>query len=373
MIYFDPSGTVAGLEQCLLQGAAHQDATGLLVLACDANGFVPAELDPVLQRVEIPLIGGIFPRIIHGSDLHERGSIVVAIPGLASVELVSNLSDPDADYEHILAQKLPDSSDIGTLILFVDGFASRISAFIESLFNVFGLDFNYVGGGAGSTSLTRKPYILANQGMQEDAAILAFLTTPSGIGVAHGWEELCGPFQVTSSRPSSVTTIEWETAYQFYRRTLQEAAGIQVEVEGFYDIARNYPFGIARLSGEQIVRDPYMVDRDGGLRCVGDIQEGSFISILHGEKNSLIEAAAEALNLSLANLGADTPVNFCLFVDCISRIAVLDGDFSREIEAVNRTGLPLVGVCSVGEIANSGAEYLELFNKTSVMAVLAAT
>ena len=64
-------------------------------------------------------------------------------------------------------------------MVFVDGFATRTSVFIESLFNVYGLDFNYIGGGCGALSMNREPYLFTNEGMIEDCAVLAYLESES--------------------------------------------------------------------------------------------------------------------------------------------------------------------------------------------------
>lgn len=371
IICFDPEGTPAGLEHCLQQASELNTVSGLLVLACADNNFDPKTIDPILQQTQLPLAGGIFPKIIRGNELYDRGTLVIGLPDVVTIETIHHLSDPEADFEQMLDLQLSDSSDVRTLILFVDGFATRISAFIESLFNVFGLDFNYVGGGAGSLSMKRAPYVLTNTGMTMNAAVLMFLTTESGVGVGHGWQEMSGPYQVTGVGPSAVQTIEWEPAFDFYRKTLLEKTGIDCTRDGFFDVSKYHPFGIARLGGEQIVRDPYQVGPDGSLLCVGEIQEGMFISILEADEVHLIGAAEESLNLSLQALPPGAAVGLCLFVDCISRVAVLGDNFRKELEVVNATGRPLVGVCSIGEIANSGTDYLELYNKTSVMAALA--
>lgn len=370
-IYFDPDGTVTGLARCLQQAAGQSGISGLLVLSCDGNNFEPQSLDPLLQKVDLPLAGGIFPALIYNGRMYETGSLVVGLPDIVTIETINGLSDPGTDFEASLDKKMPNSHQVRTLILLVDGFATGLSSFVASLFNVFGLDFNYVGGGAGSLSMQRKPYILTNSGMRQDAAVLIFLKTLSGIGVCHGWQELSGPYQVTGASGNIIHTIEWQPAFDFYRNVLAEKTGARVIREHFYDTAQHYPFGIARLSGEQIVRDPYMVAPDGSLVCVGDVQEGAFLSILQADEKNLIEAAAESLRRSLQALPPEMTGGLRFFVDCISRAIVLKEDFQKEIDAVSPAGFPLVGICSVGEIANCGTEYLDIYNKTSVMAVLA--
>lgn len=369
--FFDSSGTIAGLEQCLAESSKQPGTSGLLILCGDDNGFSPHAIDPLLKKCIHPIAGGVFPGIIFDGELHKRGSLVVCLRDVVSIQTVEGLSNPGADYEEILDQQMPDSIDVRTLILFVDGFATRVSSFIESLFNVFGLDFNYVGGGAGSLSMQRKPYLFTSDGMKEDCAILAFLETASGIGVCHGWQELSGPYQVTSADKNIISSIEWQPAFEFYRKVLKEKKGIETDCESFYHTAQHYPFGIARLVGEQVVRDPMQVGEGGSIICVGEIDEGAFITILQSNHDDLIRAAAESLQRGIRAFPQDKEADSGFFVDCISRTLILGDQFSREIMAVQAGNLPFFGICSIGEIANSGADFLELYNKTSVMAVLA--
>ena len=57
-------------------------------------------------------------------------------------------------------------------------------------------------------------------------------------------------------------------------------------------------------------------------------------------------------------------------MDCISRVLFLEGDFDLEMKAARIPDLPMVGVLSIGEIANSGQDYLEFYNKTAVVALV---
>jgi len=59
-----------------------------------------------------------------------------------------------------------------------------------------------------------------------------------------------------------------------------------------------------------------------------------------------------------------------LFIDCISRVLFLGDNFQEEINAILQYNQNLVGALSLGEIANTSKEYLEFYNKTSVVAVI---
>jgi len=102
--------------------------------------------------------------------------------------------------------------------------------------------------------------------------------------------------------------------------------------------------------------------------CVGEVPEGSFVDIMTGDETSLVDAAARARGLSSEALGDDAELS--IFIDCISRVLFLGEQFEQEIDAVKDGSRPLVGACTIGEIANSGSDYLEFYNKTSVVANL---
>ncbi len=369
-IHLDTTGSVTALETLIRRAASEPSVRGLLVLACDANGFAPEAVSPVLRRSPLPLVGGVFPALIHGEDLIRRGSLVLGLSSLLRTAHIPGLSDPEFDYEGALAARLPDTEGARSMLVLVDGFAKRIGAFIEALFNRFGLELNYIGGGAGSLTLDPSPCLLTNEGMARDGAVLALLSSPCGVGVCHGWETLSGPFRVTEADRNVIRTLDWRPAFEVYREVVAPHAGRPLDADDFFRVAKAYPFGISRLGSEQVVRDPVRVREDGGLICVGEVPEGAFVSILHGDDLSLIRAAGEALRLGCRSVPGTGGSEAGLVMDCISRVLFLEDRFEEELAAINQEGRPMVGACTIGEIANCGEAYLEFYNKTAVVAVL---
>lgn len=88
----DRSDTVDGLMRAC-EEALGADAKGLLILACDSNGFTPRDVDGFLRDIRIPVFGGIFPGIIYGRERLERGTIAVGLPVRPSVAVIGGLSD----------------------------------------------------------------------------------------------------------------------------------------------------------------------------------------------------------------------------------------------------------------------------------------
>jgi hypothetical protein len=357
---------------------ANKKVKSLLIMSCDANGFTPETVDPVLKKAGVPVFGGIFPALIYGSERMDQGSIVVGLSQKTRVAVIPDLSDNNLDYVKLIDHYCPETGSVKTMFVFVDGFAKRIDAFIGSLFTVFGLENNYIGGGAGSLSLTQKPCLFTPGGLIRDGAVLALLDLHSGVGVSHGWESIRGPFKVTESDRNRIISLNWKPAFDLYKEVVEEHTRQRFDENNFFEISKAFPFGIAKIGAEGIVRDPLLVEADHSLVCVGEVPEGSFIDILKGDEHSLIKAAASALLKSKEAFqdrlghGKNRESNLTIFIDCISRVLFLGERFNEELNSVYQASetQTLIGACTIGEIANSGSDYLEFYNKTSVVAQL---
>lgn len=372
-ITLDRTGTVTGLETLLNSMETNPAVHGILLLSCDANGFTPADIDPLLRNLRKPVFGGIFPQIIHDGEHLERGTIALGLTQEPVLTLIRDLSDPNQDLSAAVADAVdPDVAET-TLFVFVDGFARRISGLIDALFENHGLELNYIGGGAGSLSLRQKPCLFTPDGLLEDAAILAQTAWPSGIGVAHGWQVVSDVIKVTRSDRNTIQELNYRPAFDVYREIVEPQAAATLTAENFFDIAKGFPFGIRKMGTEVVVRDPLMVDAQGNLVCVGEVPENAFVHILRGETQALVAAAGSANELAteaLAVHGGDPSLR--IFIDCISRVLFLEEEFPKELNAVN-DDLPMIGALTLGEIANSGDHYLEFYNKTAVVGLFANT
>jgi hypothetical protein len=363
-------GTVEELKRLIEECRDESFAKSLLLLACDENGFTPELIDEILRDASIPLFGGIFPAIVWNRQKLEKGTIVACLPVEAKIEVIPSLSNAEVEYEDIIDAKIPDSALTKTMFVFVDGFAKRISALLEGLFDVFGLEFNYIGGGAGSMSMVQKPCLFTNAGLIQDSAVLALLEIESGVGVSHGWETLSGPYRVTKSDRNIVNELDWSPAFDVYRRAVEKSSGRNLDWDNFFEIAKCYPFGISKLGAEEVIRDPFKPTDESGLVCVGEVPQEAFVHIMKGDISSLVASAMKARELAEKGFRGAGKEGTLFMMDCISRVYFLEENFGAELEAVCGNGRPLIGAMSIGEIANSGKDYLEFYNKTAVVAVL---
>ena len=368
VIEIDKEGTLNGLADAIARTVKVDRVTSLVILVCADNGFTPDDLDPLLQSINVPLMGGVFPNLLVGRERLTRGCVVWGVRRPLSVGTIRDISHPDIDLELAVEQALTPATGRALQVILVDGLASGIGALMNTFHEVAGIGSDTIGGGAGSLDFVQRPCLLTNEGMLQDAAVIATLPGHAGVGVAHGWRYIQGPYRITESDQNTIISLDWRPAFEVYREVVEAHSGQTFTDDNFFDLAKAYPFGLARMDAERVVRDPLFVRDDGALVCVGAVPEGDHVDILHGDTPSLIEAAASARQIAEQRLAE--PLATRLFMDCISRVLFLGDDFDTELASVAIDDVPLIGACTIGEVANHGGDYPEFYNKTSVVAAL---
>jgi len=339
---------------------ADPDIKGIFVLSAATDAPVSPAIDDTLADLSTPIFGGIFPEIISEGASKKQGVVVLGLHVAPDVTTIT----PDDDTID-LASSQPAADE--TMFVFVDAYAEKSETFITELFNSYGVGYNYLGGGAGTLDDDRQLCLFTNEGLTDDAAVVARIPSKSTIGVKHGWTEIGGPFEITAADGRTVHAIDRQPAYEVYAEIVERETGTYINKENFFEIAKSHPFGISRLGGEQIVRDPFDVAADGSLTCFGDLPEGEFVHILEGNSETLIDAANSAYRAAAERDPADT----VLFTfDCISRAQYLGDDFDQELAALSNNR-DSVGALTIGEVANDGSGHLDYYNKTAVVGEIA--
>jgi len=330
-----------------------------------------ARLISGLNKERIDFIGGIFPGIIHGDKRYEEGAVMMTMPVLKKPFLIKGLDTEEIELPDFGEVFREDLSTRYTAMILVDGLTSNIALFLAEMFNQLGNSVHYFGGGGRSLSLQQEPCLFCPEGFFQDAAIVSFVKLESNLGVRHGWEEIKGPIVATRTEKNIILELNWENAFDVYRETVEADSAKKLTAENFFNIAKGYPFGIMKEGEEHIVRDPIAVNEKGELICVGEVPENAALSIMKGNRDSLIRAAGQAADDCVGSQKGG--IRLSLIADCISRVIFLEDDFSRELEAVNNRiqsvdekQTPL-GMLTLGEISSYGEGFLEFFNKTIVV------
>jgi hypothetical protein len=356
------ANTIGSVESEAERVVSLDDTKGLAIFATAEDGL-DASFGRFLQNLDVPVFGGIFPEVIYRGEKKESGAVICGLATTPDVTTVPELSDPGQEYTKRLDPDIP-VEGYETAFVFVDAYATEVERFVESLFRTYSVELNYIGGGAGTLAMEQQPCLFTNDGLVEDCAVVAAVDSPLQLGVKHGWQEIAGPFRVTDADGPTLRALDGTPAFSLYRETVNEHASPELTRGNFFEVAKAYPFGIARMDGEQIVRDPFEVTDEDGLNCFGDVPEGEFVHILEGRPKSLIDAAKDAKEQTR---GDEPESDALFFFDCISRVLYLQDEFDRELESVRTDEIPTVGALTIGEIANDGAGHLDYYNKTAVV------
>ena len=265
----------------------------LMILACEADGWDPAELTPWLQSLPLPVFGGIFPSIIHRAKNLRSGTLVVGLAAGVKVAAINALSRREG-LEPQLQAAAPMLEGAASVVVLVDGLGANLDAFVEYLYGLVGLNAPVVGAGAGHLDLRQRPCLFGNAGMLGDAALVVALPCQLDRGIAHGWQRLSGPFLVTRSHGDVLEELNYSPAAEIYRGEIEANTGLRFAESDFFAISKTYPLGIESVDGEFLVRDP-IKQVDDSLVCVGDVPQNATVYLLKGEVETLIASAAGAM------------------------------------------------------------------------------
>lgn len=339
--------------------------TALLFVPENSKINVKALIE-VLNNLKIKYIGGIFPKVIHGNSIYDKGIVIDVIEDEIENFIVKNLNSKKYTIPYIELE----SNTKYCAYTFVDGLASNISHYLSELYTKYGNKLSYFGGGAGSLTLQQTPCVFNHTGLYQDAAVVSIAKVNSTIGVKHGWKKVRGPLIATKTDQNIIKEINWRSAFEVYSEIINQDSEVKIDANNFFNVAKGYPFGIVKQNAEHVVRDPISVNENGELICVGEVPENTVLDILKGENNSLINAAKQAAMDVSHN--AKNP-SYGVIIDCISRILFLEEEFQIELNGVvealktKNENLTVSGALTLGEVSSYGSNYLELFNKTLVV------
>ncbi len=346
--------------------ADHRDARWLLCVADRHAQELPALLDALRAR-GLRACGGLFPGLIHGATRHDEGIVAIGLPRASEVCRV-DLGARDVRWVDPPPELPPGGP--ASLTVLVDSQAPGIAGLLEDLYDRFADRVHHVGGGAGRHDLQPLPSIFTEDGLLERAGLVVHVPMASTVTVRHGWRRVRGPFVATRTRGNVIQELNWEPAGSFYRAQVESLAPQMTGRPVFPDLASWYPLCIGKEGGEDVMRDPMYINDADELVVLSDVPENSVMFLAHGDPDSLIESARQAVQ----ECHVVRPAVYCFVSDCYSRALMLGERFPLELAAVSEalarfTPLHAEGVLALGEIATNGGRSLEFFNKTIVVAI----
>ena len=359
---FIPNAGIDSLQHAL-DHLAREGARSVQILGCVGNGWTSELLAPLLRSAPVPVFGGLFPGVIYDGQTHDLGAVLIGHAEAARV------FDVELAVDNYDAEKwVSGIANARTVICYLDA-TCPTGALMRELFRNRTEQAVWCGGGAGSLDFVRQPVIITPRGLLEGAAVFACLDAPTTLGITHGWSAFGPPMLVTEARGNDVVTLDWRPAFEVYREAVEGHSSQKFDEEGFFTLASRYPLVLERFGKEGVVRDPLEALPSGELRCAGDIPTHSTVRVATGTFEQMLDAANEA---RVRAQGSRTEASgaLALTIDCISRSLLLGERLREELEALRIPGTSQVGALTIGEVASDPDSFLQVHNKTTVLALI---
>lgn len=264
---------------------------------------------------------------------------------------LANMSDSRAAGERLAAEIKMDG--LRTVLVFGQGVNINGSALIEGMVEVLGDTVPITGGLAGDNGLFKKTWTLGRNGIS-DRAIVAVGLAGDGIEVGHGsfggWQAFGPARKISRCADNVLYELDGEPALNVYRRYLGEYAD-QLPASGLL-----FPF--AMLGDDQnavgLIRTILGIDEEtGSLTLAGEINEGSYLKLMHASTDALVDGAENAA-MAAAKMCRRHDQTLAILISCVGRKLVMGDRTDEEIEAVASVLGPnaiRTGFYSYGEIS----------------------
>ncbi len=340
-----------------------EQRSGVLFIGADFQ-FEEKAFDDMLNNCQYPIVGGIFPEVIFKGNRSSTSAVLLELDCNMDILCVDDFEESHIQ-EKVESKFSNDVSSDTSFLIFIDALLRNKPMLFDIMYNMYGSLPNYLGGGTGKLDFLQHASTFCNKGLKTGAAFIAKIEKPLTIGVSHGWEAIKGPFKVTEANGNEIISLDWKPAFEVYKEIIEEHANVAFNMDDFFGSTKSYPFGIKKLNNDTIVRDPFKTE-NGKIYLLDDVDEGSFVSILFGNIDQLLGGAKMAKQKTqMGNHNEEQNI----IIDCISRVLFMGDDFKKEMEILDPNE-NAIGALTLGEIANDGNSYLEIYNKTVVVATL---
>ena len=245
------------------------------------------------------------------------------------------------------------SSSKQLYLMFSDSLTGNNADVLRGSQEALGTSFPIIGGGACDKAYFKKAYQYADNEILTDSVVGLLLSgdVKFGTGQSSGWQPIGKPHKVTRVKSNIVKEIDKKIAVELYEEYFDKSF-LELRDEGICRLGINYPIGIyTDYSKKYLTRVPIAIEENGWLVLNADIHEEETISLMIGDKESVLESAKEAVSEAMNNI-KDLKIKFAIIFSDISRLLLLRKDAYKEIAIVKeRIGknTPIVGCYTFGE------------------------
>jgi len=349
---------------------------GVCAFLAEAQKDQLSNLQAQCAQMEVPLVGGIFPALLHNGAFHREGLWLLRLDVMPSYALHEALpTDPDlaADLMQGVAQQLASKlqgPQEATLFILFDAVVPNIGTLLDQLYLHLANRVHYAGANAGSETFAPMPCLFDGQRLVSNGMLLMLLPGHRGAILEHGYQAPAHAVYATSTLGNCISQIDWRPAFEVYQELVQSHYGVQITADNFYEHAVHFPFGIVRANHHVVVRIPVMLKDDGSLFCVGEVPANSVLTLLKSPAVDSTETL-QVLTDGLAAMRSDSDAEDLLLFYCAGRQKHLGVDkATAELQAFEQRTQPaqVAGALSLGEIGGSTLHGYPLFHNATLVA-----
>ncbi|HAX68672.1 MAG TPA: FIST N-terminal domain-containing protein [Anaerolineales bacterium] len=363
------NGREAGLQ------AAHQ---ALNRLGSSAPGFAVVIASHQYQPREVlngvssllgdtPMIGFSSPASLTRDGMHPHSVVIAMLSGDFQSDMLwlpgyaqSGRETASKVEEHAAARVERQS-----ILFFADGFNGDAEQFCNNISS----GIQVVGGLSSGDLHTGNTYQVAGSQTGTGGLVASFLrgNLTLGVGYDHGWKPVGNQFRVTRARGFWLRTLDGRPTSETYSGLFGYPARDWAFPPLSY-LARLYPLGVEQGEG-LVVRAPIRVEADGSFRMNAIIRDGIDAYLLVGSRAACENAARNAAQQALRQLGNAKPVLALVLVDVAWQM-LLKANPGIEIAAVQEIlgeNIPIAGGYTLGQVASDEDSKPKFLNQHMVV------
>ncbi len=376
MMCYLPGVDAAALGDSLQEWHARFPKMGICAFLPEAEKEQVSVLQAACSRLQIPLVGGIFPALIKGGEFLTQGVWLLCLAEMPYTRLHEQLpTDAEgaqrkaSDISSQVAQQLHGAHE-ATLFMLFDAMVPNISTLLDYLYLNLANRVHYAGTNAGSETFQPMPCLFDSQRIVQNGVLVMLLPRHHGAILEHGYRAPEHIVYATSTEGNRISQIDWRPAFEVYQELVRKQYDVAITRENFYQHAVHFPFGIVRANHHVVVRIPVALHEDGSLFCVGEVPPNAVLTLLERpsvDSRETLRVLTEGLN---AMNGDSTNTELLLFY-CAGRRMHLGVEVAtQELQEFNtRTAAAqIAGALSLGEIGGSTLHGYPLFHNATLVA-----
>lgn len=366
------------VTELLLAWKMHFPEMGVFALLPEGEKDNLPMLQAACRELGVPLVGGIFPALVTAQGFRTQGGWLLRLDAMVPSFLIPdvNAGEPAAAEKIVravmpaLVNPDPDSPVMTkpTLYLLFDGLIPNIASILDGLYLRLADRVNYAGVNAGSETFLPMPCLFDDRGVIADGVLALLLPGKATTILEHGYPVPKRVMTATSTDSNRILSIDWQPAFDMYRKIVKAEYDIDLTRDNFYRYAVHFPFGILRANEEVVVRIPVALTDDGSLLCVGEVPENAMLVLLRApdaDSGQCIRQLADELEATNGSLQDHSLLTFY----CAGRRMHLGDAAEQELAALaDLTNVAnMAGALSLGEIGSTHAWGYPLFHNATLV------